>query len=179
MHHKFAVRDFEKGAIYLVTLTIVLMTEMNFLRLFDRDIYVRKMTMKTMKYVFWMTGYYGSNRVHPDHNYNPRALPVIEGINYMDMVAENVSMPGYMEGIKEDVFKGICMSNVTIGLAPKPKEMLWNCTNVEGVSSGVTPKPCGFLREKKVMGCPFPEDRLPIEEVKLKVCSVPVLPLRV
>ncbi|KAL9237342.1 hypothetical protein vseg_011903 [Gypsophila vaccaria] len=142
---------------------------------FVRNIYVRKMTMKTMKYVFWMTGYYGSSRVHPDQFYNPRAMPVIEGINYMDMVAENVSMPGYLEGIKEHVFKGICLSNVTIGLAKKPKEMLWNCTNVEGIASGVTPQPCGFLRERKVAGCPFSEDKLPIEKVRLKVCSVPVL----
>ncbi|XP_010671628.2 probable polygalacturonase [Beta vulgaris subsp. vulgaris] len=138
---------------------------------FVKDIFVRKMTMKTMKYVFWMTGYYGA---HPDPYYNPRALPTIEGINYGDMIAENVSMPGYLEGIKGDVFKGICMSNITIGLAREPKEMLWNCTNVEGVMSRVKPRACGLLREdNRVVDCPFPKDRLPIEEVELKVCLAP------
>ncbi|CAN1139988.1 Probable polygalacturonase [Linum perenne] len=33
-----------------------------------KDIYVRRMTMKTMKWAFWMTGNYGS---HPDNNYDP------------------------------------------------------------------------------------------------------------
>ncbi|KAK6158220.1 hypothetical protein DH2020_005534 [Rehmannia glutinosa] len=54
-----------------------------------KDIYVRGMTMKTMKWAFWMTGNYGS---HADNNYDPNALPVIQNINYRDMVAENVTM---------------------------------------------------------------------------------------
>ncbi|KAL2920759.1 putative polygalacturonase [Bienertia sinuspersici] len=138
-----------------------------------KDIFVRKMTMKTMKYVFWMTGYYQSD---PDPYFNPHALPIIEDINYMDMVAENVSMPGYLEGIKGDVFKGICMSNVTIGLARQPMEMLWNCTNVEGVTNRVKPQPCGLLREdENVVECPFPKDRLPIEEVEFKNCLAPLV----
>ncbi|KAB5560802.1 hypothetical protein DKX38_005759 [Salix brachista] len=46
-----------------------------------KDIFIRRMTVKTMKYVFWMTGYYGS---HPDEGYDPKALPEIKGINYKD-----------------------------------------------------------------------------------------------
>ncbi|KAM7276699.1 hypothetical protein ACFE04_018565 [Oxalis oulophora] len=78
-----------------------------------KDIYVRRMTMKTMKWVFWMTGNYGD---HPDTKYDPNALPVIKNINYRDMVAENVTMAGRLEGISGDPFTGICISNVTIGL---------------------------------------------------------------
>lgn len=52
-----------------------------------KDIYVRRMTLNTMKYVFWMTGSYGS---HPDPGFDPKALPVIKGINYRDIVADNV-----------------------------------------------------------------------------------------
>ncbi|KAJ6766785.1 ENDO-POLYGALACTURONASE-LIKE PROTEIN [Salix purpurea] len=48
-----------------------------------KDIFVRRMTVKTMKYVFWMTGSYGS---HPDEGCDPRALPEIKGINYKDIV---------------------------------------------------------------------------------------------
>ncbi|TKY47438.1 polygalacturonase protein [Spatholobus suberectus] len=40
-----------------------------------KDIYVRRMTMK---WAFWMTGYYGS---HADDNCDPNALPVIQNIN--------------------------------------------------------------------------------------------------
>ncbi|KAF9596735.1 hypothetical protein IFM89_012934 [Coptis chinensis] len=39
---------------------------------FVKDIHVRRMTMKTMKWAFWMTGNYGS---HADKNYDPNALP--------------------------------------------------------------------------------------------------------
>ena len=137
---------------------------------FVRDIYVRRMFMKTMRYVFWMTGSYGQ---HPDNGFDPKALPEIKRINYRDIVAENVTYSARLDGITNDPFTGICISNVTITLTEKPKKLQWNCTNVEGVTSNVTPSPvCDMLPEKKPVECPFPEDRLPIEDVKLKSCSI-------
>ncbi|KAI9160066.1 hypothetical protein LWI28_004806 [Acer negundo] len=136
---------------------------------FVRDIYVRRMFTKTMEYVFWMTGSYGS---HPDNGFDPKALPEIKRINYRDIVAENVTFAARLEGISNDPFTGICISNVTITLTKKPKKLIWNCTNVEGVTSNVTPPACDLLPEKKPIECPFPEDRLPIEDVKLKSCSI-------
>ncbi|KAF5200271.1 Pectin lyase-like superfamily protein, partial [Thalictrum thalictroides] len=56
-----------------------------------KDIYVRNVTMQTMKYVFWMIGSYGS---HADKGYNPKALPEIKNINYNDMTATDVKMSG-------------------------------------------------------------------------------------
>ncbi|KAF2587473.1 hypothetical protein F2Q70_00034950, partial [Brassica cretica] len=135
-----------------------------------KDVYVRGMTMQTMKYVFWMTGSYGS---HPDDHYDPNALPVIQNINYQDMVAENVTMPAQLAGITGDQFTGICISNVTITLFKKPKKVLWNCTDVSGYTSGVTPEPCQLLPEKQpgtVVPCNFPESSIPIDEVKLQRC---------
>lgn len=135
-----------------------------------KDVYVRGMTMMTMKYVFWMTGSYGS---HPDEHYDPNALPVIQNINYQDMVAENVTMPAQLAGISGDQFTGICISNVTITLSNKPKKVLWNCTDVSGYTSGVTPAPCQLLPEKQpgtIVPCNFPEDPIPIDEVKLQRC---------
>lgn len=134
-----------------------------------KDIYVRGMTMKTMKYVFWMTGNYGS---HPDNNYDPNALPVIDNINYLDMVAENVTMAGRLEGIAGDTFTGICISNVTITMAKNAKKLAWNCTNIDGISSGVTPKPCDSLQNTQyASACNFPIERLPIDEVQVQTCS--------
>ncbi|KAI9174348.1 hypothetical protein LWI28_015992 [Acer negundo] len=136
-----------------------------------KDIYVRGMTMKTMKWVFWMTGNYGS---HPDNNYDPKALPVIENINYRDMVAENVTMAARLEGISGDTFSGICISNVTIGLTKKPKKLQWNCTDVAGISSDVTPQPCDLLPNQgpgKIAACNFPEENLPIENADVQMCS--------
>ncbi|KAA8539958.1 hypothetical protein F0562_026650 [Nyssa sinensis] len=136
-----------------------------------KDIYVRRMNMHTMKYVFWMTGNYGS---HPDDGFDPNALPDIHGIHYRDIVAENVTMAARLDGIQGDPFTGICISNVTIKLSETPKELQWNCTDIQGVSSRVSPQPCNLLPEKKSgngMDCAFPADKLAIESVQLKICS--------
>ncbi|KAJ6415139.1 hypothetical protein OIU84_004018 [Salix udensis] len=136
-----------------------------------KDIYVRGMTLKTMKWVFWMTGNYGS---HPDNNYDPNAIPVIQNINYRDVVAENVTMAARLEGIPGDPFTGICMSNVTISLSQNPKKLQWNCSNVAGITSEVTPKPCDLLPDQgqgKIRACNYPEDNSPIENMEVQTCS--------
>lgn len=136
-----------------------------------KDIYVRRMTMKTMKWAFWMTGNYGS---HADDNYDPNAVPVIQNINYRDMVAENATMAARLEGIAGDPFTGICISNVTIGLAKKAKKAPWTCSDVAGISSGVTPVPCDQLPDQgpdKIGACTFPEDRLPIDDFQVQTCT--------
>ncbi|KAL1366958.1 hypothetical protein HN51_021005 [Arachis hypogaea] len=136
-----------------------------------KDIYVKRMYLHTMKWAFWMTGNYGS---HADSHYDPNALPEIKGINYRDVVAENVSMAARLEGISKDPFTGICMANVTIGLAAKHKKQPWTCTDIQGVTSGVTPQPCDLLPDqgpKKITACDFPPENLPIDMVKLKKCS--------
>ena len=133
-----------------------------------KDIYARRMNFKTMKYVFWMTGAY---TLHPDNGFNPNALPQIQGINYRDVVAENVTYAARLDGIDNDPFTGICISNATITSTAKPMELQWNCTDIAGVTSNVTPKPCNLLPMKKGVVCPFPEDRLPIDDIQLKTCS--------
>ncbi|XP_059440932.1 probable polygalacturonase [Corylus avellana] len=138
---------------------------------FVKDIYVRGMTMKTMKWAFWMTGNYGS---HADNNYDPNAFPVIQNINYHDMVAENVTMAARLEGIPGYPFTGICISNVTIELAKAAKKVPWNCTDVAGISSSVVPKPCELLPDQgpeKRTACNFPEDSLPIDNVQVQMCT--------
>ncbi|XP_028072415.1 probable polygalacturonase [Camellia sinensis] len=133
-----------------------------------KDIYVKGMKMYTMKYVFWMTGNYGS---HPDKGFDPKAFPVIQNINYRNIFAQNVSMPADLEGIQDHPFTGICISNANINLSAKPKKVLWNCSNIAGVSSKVNPQPCNLLPNKVSASCDFPPDTLPIDNVKLKICS--------
>ncbi|KAG6402680.1 hypothetical protein SASPL_134882 [Salvia splendens] len=121
--------------------------------------------------VFWMTGNYGS---HADIHYDPNALPEIKGFNYRDVVEENVTMAARLEGISGDPFTGICMSNVTIGMAKKAKKYPWTCSEIKGITSRVVPQPCSLLpdkgRDKRVM-CDFPTDTLPIDDLKLQKCS--------
>ncbi|EEF50572.1 polygalacturonase, putative [Ricinus communis] len=136
-----------------------------------KDIYVKRMTMHTMKWAFWMTGNYGS---HADKNYDPNALPVIEGINYRDMVADNVSMAARLEGISGDPFKQICISNVTIGMAAKAKKIPWTCTDIEGITTGVSPRPCDLLPDQgpeKLTACDFPPENIPIDSVQFQKCT--------
>ncbi|CAL9780836.1 unnamed protein product [Musa acuminata subsp. burmannicoides] len=60
-----------------------------------KDIFVRRMNLHTMKWVFWMTGTYGQ---HPDDKFDPKAIPVVQNISYSNVVAENVTMAAKMEG---------------------------------------------------------------------------------
>ncbi|XP_010503541.1 PREDICTED: probable polygalacturonase [Camelina sativa] len=133
-----------------------------------KDIFARRITMKTMKYVFWMNGDYNQ---HPDKGYDPKAFPEVTNINYRDMTAENVTMSASLDGIDKDPFKDICISNVTMELAANAKKVQWNCTNVAGVTSRVKPQPCSLLPEKNE-DCVFPCDLIPIESVVLKKCFV-------
>ena len=133
-----------------------------------KDIYVRRMTLKNMKYAFWMAGNYNQ---HADENFDLKAIPEINGINYRDVAATNVTFAGRLDGITGDPFTGICISNVTMTMNLEEKKLPWNCTDIAGVTSKVTPKPCASLPEKQGVNCAFPTDRLPIEDVQLKTCS--------
>ncbi|PNX60968.1 putative polygalacturonase-like protein [Trifolium pratense] len=145
---------------------------------FVKDIFVKGLNLNTMKYVFWMTGSYGD---HPDSKFDPKALPEINGINFRDVTAKNATIAGKLEGISNDPFTGICISNATIEMFVKKDsdiemdakkvKLPWNCTDVAGVTSNVVPQPCALLPDKKV-DCPFPTDKLAIENVQFKTCSI-------
>ncbi|KAK3028751.1 hypothetical protein RJ639_037972 [Escallonia herrerae] len=136
-----------------------------------KDIYVKGMTLHTMKWVFKMNGDYGS---HADSHYDPNAFPVIQGINYRDIVAENVTIAARLEGIPGHPFSGICISNATMGMARKAKKVAWTCADIEGITSSVVPQPCGLLPDQgpeKLEACHFPEETLPMDSIELKQCS--------
>ncbi|KAE8710792.1 hypothetical protein F3Y22_tig00110319pilonHSYRG00355 [Hibiscus syriacus] len=73
---------------------------------------------------------------------------ICEEDDYENYENENVTMAGRLEGIPGHPFSGICISNATIELAKKPKKIQWNCTEISGVSSDVTPKPCNLLMDQ-------------------------------
>ncbi|KAL5567909.1 hypothetical protein UlMin_024484 [Ulmus minor] len=133
-----------------------------------KDVFARRMNFKSsMQYVFRTTGSYGQ---HADAGFDPKAFPVVENINFKDIVAENATMAARLEGIPDRPYKGICISNMTISLSENHKDLLWNCTDVKGITSNVKPKACALLPEKSGTVCPFPVDKLPIEDVPLKTC---------
>lgn len=132
-----------------------------------KDVFVKGMTLQTMKYTFWMTGDYGS---HPDDHFDPKALPVIQGINFRDVISKNVTIAGKLVGIKDDTFSGICISNVSIELSEHAKKQPWNCSDIQGVSSQVSPQACALLPDQKI-DCPYPSDTLPVDEIQFQTCA--------
>lgn len=134
-----------------------------------KDVFVKGMNLNTMKWVFWMTGAYGS---HPDDKYDPKAIPTVEGINFRDIVADNVKMAANLAGIEGAPFRGICISNATIGMI-KSKKPAWSCVDIEGVAMDVVPNPCPSLENTKIdaKSCPFPEDKPPIDLLQFQKCS--------
>ncbi|XP_022972963.1 probable polygalacturonase [Cucurbita maxima] len=142
---------------------------------FVKDIFVQRMFLSMMKYVFWIAEDY---KDHANDKFDPSALPEIKNINYRDVVAENVTMLTNLAGISGDSFTDICVSNVKIGLLKKSKKLQWNCIEIEGFSSDVDPPPCASLaKAAKSIGGDFREDPLLIENVQLKSCSVEISPL--
>ncbi|KAL0464836.1 UNVERIFIED_CONTAM: putative polygalacturonase [Sesamum latifolium] len=97
----------------------------------------------------------------------------VKGMNLHTMKWK-MSMAGRLEGISGDPFTGICMSNVTIGMAAKAKKYPWSCVEVEGTTSGVVPRPCDLLPdqgEQELGMCDFPSDSLAVEAMELQTCS--------
>ncbi|KAJ3689643.1 hypothetical protein LUZ61_018807 [Rhynchospora tenuis] len=135
---------------------------------FVKNIFLRNMNLYTIKWLFWMTSNYGQ---HPDDKFDPNALPEVTGINYSNVYAENATMVARLDGLKNDHYKGICISNVTAQMIPSDLPQ-WNCTNVEGVSNHVTPKPCDLLRDQGPSGkpCAFPKATLAIDKVSITQC---------
>ncbi|XP_062076123.1 probable polygalacturonase [Humulus lupulus] len=119
---------------------------------FVQDIFTRRFVLKTIRYVFRVNGMYKSHA----EGFDPNAMTKLGSINCRDMVAENVTTAAQIETLPENNFKGICMSNTTMTLFP-----LLNITY--NVVSGL---------KSNNIDCPYPEDKLPIEDVPLKTCSL-------
>ncbi|PKA66681.1 putative polygalacturonase [Apostasia shenzhenica] len=81
---------------------------------------------------------------HPDDKFNPKALPVVDGLTLKDILGVDVKQPGLIRGIKNSPFTRVCLFNVTFeGVVEK--EVPWECTDVSGSSTEVQPSPCSEL----------------------------------
>ncbi|KAL9163255.1 hypothetical protein ABFS82_06G028800 [Erythranthe guttata] len=133
-----------------------------------KEVYFRNVTLDAVKYAFWLTA---SNGPHPDEGFDRKALPEVKNITLMNVVGKNVSMVGNLAGIAGDPFIGICISNVTVEMAAE-KKLPWNCSDVSGISSGVSPKACDLLPEKREE-CFYPPiwQMMQIDWIHFKTCS--------
>lgn len=84
---------------------------------------------------------------HPDDNYDPSALPVVNGITVKDVTGVKILQPGLIQGIKNSPFTGIYLSNVNLDWVPGRRPSApWTCSDVSGDAVKVSPLPCSQLQ---------------------------------
>ncbi|XP_071718858.1 probable polygalacturonase [Rutidosis leptorrhynchoides] len=106
-----------------------------------KDILVSYIDLKNVMLAIKLSGDYNS---HPDDNYDPDALPIVEGITFKNIVGLNITAAGNLSGIFESPFTSICLSNISLSLNPELSGSYspWSCSNVSGFSKNVSPIPC-------------------------------------
>ncbi|CAL1398772.1 unnamed protein product [Linum trigynum] len=107
-----------------------------------KNIHIANMTLTNVNATIRLTGHYGE---HPDDDYDPNALPVVERITIENVRGDNITHAGVLEGIEGDTFLDICLLNITLSVTSKPP---WDCAHIAGYSDLVTPKACKLLREE-------------------------------
>ncbi|KAF5174873.1 Polygalacturonase [Thalictrum thalictroides] len=106
-----------------------------------KDIYISNVIMTNVNIAIRISGQYGE---HPDEDYDHNALPFVDKITIKDVVGDNISRAGMLEGIEGDNFLNICLSNITLTVI---KRRPWNCSYIEGYSSLVSPNTCELLSD--------------------------------
>ncbi|XP_058203173.1 probable polygalacturonase isoform X3 [Rhododendron vialii] len=105
-----------------------------------KEIVISDVEMKNVETAFSATGQSG---FHPDDNFDPNALPIVDLITLRNVIGSNISLAGSFTGIKESPFTSICLSNIS--LAVTSSTTYWECSNVLGFSQLVFPEPCPDL----------------------------------
>ncbi|KAG5379876.1 hypothetical protein IGI04_027718 [Brassica rapa subsp. trilocularis] len=102
-----------------------------------RNVHVSNVKFHNVQKAIRFTGKYGE---HPDENFDPKALPVIEKITFENINGEDIGVAGLLEGIEGDEFKNICFLNVTLTVKKNSKKAPWKCSHVRGYSQWVSPE---------------------------------------
>ncbi|KAK4436748.1 putative polygalacturonase [Sesamum alatum] len=79
---------------------------------------------------------------HPDEGYNPKALPVIEDINFDRIRGRGVRIPVRIYGSKEIPVRNVTFRDMLVGITYK-KKRIFQCSFVHGrVVGKIFPGPC-------------------------------------
>lgn len=89
---------------------------------------------------------------HPDDNYNPNALPDVNGITLKNVWGEKVQQPGSIQGLKGSPFTNICLSKINLHGVIGPKSVPWKCSDVSGAALQVNPGACSQLTSTSQSG---------------------------
>ncbi|CAK9145616.1 unnamed protein product [Ilex paraguariensis] len=106
-----------------------------------KEIIVTDVEMQNVHTAFGANGQSGS---HPDDNFDPNALPVLDRITVQNVIGTNITLAGSFTGIQESPFTSICLSNISLSVT-SGSSTSWVCSNVLGFSQFVSPEPCPDL----------------------------------
>ncbi|KAH7678534.1 Pectin lyase fold/virulence factor protein [Dioscorea alata] len=106
-----------------------------------RNIFISDVTMKDVDIAIRISGNYGE---HPGETYDPKVIPIINGITIQDVSGVNISKAGLLEGIRGDNFSDICLTNVVLNVTSHHP---WNCSFIEGYANLVSPESCEPLKK--------------------------------
>ncbi|RZR91458.1 hypothetical protein BHM03_00019573 [Ensete ventricosum] len=103
-------------------------------------IHISNVVLNNVNIAIGITGQYGE---HPDENFDPNALPIINMITLEDIKGTNIKHAGTLEGIQGDNFSSICLFNVHLNVTSSSP---WKCSYIQGSSNLVSPESCEPLR---------------------------------
>ncbi|PIA61240.1 hypothetical protein AQUCO_00300639v1 [Aquilegia coerulea] len=107
-----------------------------------KDILISNVRMESVNTAISVNGHFGS---HPDDNFDPNALPIVDHITIKNMIGKNITTAGNLTGIHESPFTSICLSNISLIVTSEPSDS-WLCSDITGSSQSVSPKPCADLQ---------------------------------
>lgn len=107
-----------------------------------KNIYISNVTLSNVDTAI---RFYSNFSEHPDDQYDPKALPLIERITIKDVRGDKINVAGRLEGIEGGSFLNVCLLNISLEVT---SESPWNCSNVQGYSDLVSPETCQALKEE-------------------------------
>lgn len=90
-------------------------------------------------------GAFGDCGSHPDNEFDPDALPVLDHITIQNVNGTNINVAGKFMGIQGSPFTAIHLSNISLSDTSSVSPS-WVCLNVMGHSESVLPETCLELK---------------------------------
>ncbi|XP_044498699.1 probable polygalacturonase [Mangifera indica] len=106
-----------------------------------QEIIISDVDLQNIHMAFGASSLCGS---HPDDNFDPNALPVLDQITLQDIIGKNITIAGNFTGIQESPLTNICLSNISLSINSASSKF-WSCSYVYGFSESVSPQPCPDL----------------------------------
>ncbi|KAI4306380.1 hypothetical protein L6164_029662 [Bauhinia variegata] len=90
---------------------------------------------------------------HPDHKFNPNALPVVKDVTIRNVWGVKVLQAGLIQGLRGSPFTQICLSDINLQGISGPRTPPWKCSHVFGAAHRVSPWPCSELTSHRPGSC--------------------------